>query len=97
MEPEFTTATDWAWIEASYGFLLWFCLLALVGALALLAAHAVLPSLIVNRQLGPQARLVQYGWYLAALVSLGVAFYFLAVALQYAWAVLGRLFPNWWI
>ncbi len=97
MEPEYLTATYWGWIASFVEAILWFTLLAIVGALSLLVAHAVVPSLIITNQLAARARLLRYGAYAASLVSFGVAFYILSVVLGYAFAIINSVFPRWWI
>ncbi len=97
MQPNYLTSTDWLWVASFVEAMLWFTLLGIVAGLSFLVAHSMLPSLIANRELAPEVRLVQIGAYVASAVSLGVALYLLAIALGYAFAVIGRVFPRWWI
>ncbi|HEX2988446.1 MAG TPA: hypothetical protein VHS06_09775 [Chloroflexota bacterium] len=97
MQPDYLTSTDWLWVASFVEAILWFTLLGIVSGLAFLTAHSVLPSLIANRELAPETRLLQMGAYVASFISLGVALYILAIALGYAFAVIERVFPRWWI
>ncbi len=97
MLPESATTTDWNLIALSMGSLVTFTGLMLLGALVFLSAHAVVPSLVITRQLSPRARVIQIGLYLASFVTVAIALYLFGQMVIAAVAVLMRLYPRWWI
>ncbi len=97
MEPAFTSTADWNLIAAVVTSLAIFTGMALAGALTFLVAHAVVPSLVMTRQLLPSVGVIRIGLYAFALIASLVSAYALGQAVLLAIAVLSRLFPRWWI
>lgn len=97
MDPEFITRSDWADIGEFLLGLLFIPGLTIVFAFSMLAAHALIPSLVASGHISEDFNKLRRAFYILAFAALlGVISYFAFVAVN-ADRSFGDVYSRWWL
>ena len=97
MEPANLDVNDWQRLHTLLVSLYLLVALVLPGAIAFLVAHAVIPSLILTRQLPAPFGRYRVGLYMVAAEAALVGTVLLVRVVRLGHAILQDLYPRWWI
>ncbi|MBI4320379.1 MAG: hypothetical protein HY675_17965 [Chloroflexi bacterium] len=97
MSPAFLTNAEWSLVTVTNNSVVMFTLLVIAAAVAFLAAHAIIPSLVVSNESSSRTTLVRRVLYTVAALAFFTALFSLSRALINAIDLISRIYPRWLI